>query len=284
MNPQALHDTARRYLMVRYAELADRYAGLPGQGRAADGFHYTDEARSIYPRYNVVDAILIEIERLDGDDLPDASTLVKALSRAGSEAGSVFTQPDDEVEARAIAQERARFLQQVQQWATMPELPADPVGYRRVMTTAESMYWRERLQERFGVVRLAWHPMISAEIPSDVVILRGDAMWEEPNIDAVRAVLGRLGVRRVVELREHGPEYEVEVGLMTPRYTGAEGVWCDDSLSWIAYASHEATVAFGGTLAQGLASGWPQAQAWRWSPVPDCRTTPTYGSSSAPGR
>jgi hypothetical protein len=41
--------------------------------------------------------------------------------------------------------------------------------------------------------------------------------------------------------------------LFSPQYTGAEGLWADARHDWVAYASHESTVAFGGALADALA-------------------------------
>ncbi|MBE1498164.1 hypothetical protein H4696_005264 [Amycolatopsis lexingtonensis] len=58
----------------------------------------------------------------------------------------------------------------------------------------------------------------------------------------------------------------IDVDLVAPRYTGAEGVWSDDPLTWVAYASHEGTVAFGGRLAAALPTLWPDLDRWRWSP------------------
>jgi hypothetical protein len=36
-------------------------------------------------------------------------------------------------------------------------------------------------------------------------------------------------------------------------------------LGWIAYASHEGTVAFGGLLASALSATWRNLEEWRWS-------------------
>jgi hypothetical protein len=212
VNPQILHDTARRYLAERYTEPAARYSRLPNHGRAADGYHYTDEAKAIFPRYGVVDAVLVEVERLDGDRLPGSSRLADLLVRAAGTAGPVFTDPAREIEAQAASEERDRFTRQVRVWAATAHLRAEPV------------------------------------------------------VDAFRHALDRLGVRRVIELREYGPEYAVEVNLTAPRYTGAEGVWSDESSSWIAYASHEGTVAFGGTLVPVLEQVWPGVNSRRWTP------------------
>ncbi len=77
-------------------------------------------------------------------------------------------------------------------------------------------------------------------------------MWEEQAVTHVRAALRMMGAGRVTELREFGEDYVIDVDLVAPRYTGAEGVWSDDTLTWIACASHEGTVAFGGRLAATL--------------------------------
>ncbi|WP_330277891.1 hypothetical protein OG205_20795 [Lentzea sp. NBC_00516] len=38
-------------------------------------------------------------------------------------------------------------------------------------------------------------------------------------------------------------------------------------LDWIAYASHESSVAFGGTLAERLRTSWPSWAPWRDQPA-----------------
>jgi hypothetical protein len=75
VDSRVLHSMARRYLMDRYDELSGMYAQLPNQGRAADAFHYSSRVRRIFPRYNVVEAMLVEVERLDPDRLPTFTPL-----------------------------------------------------------------------------------------------------------------------------------------------------------------------------------------------------------------
>jgi hypothetical protein len=55
-----------------------------------------------------------------------------------------------------------------------------------------------------------------------------------------------------------------DVDIFVPRYTGPEGFWSDEYHDWIAYASHEGTVAFGGALSAGLVPAWPEVDSWRW--------------------
>lgn len=90
-------------------------------------------------------------------------------------------------------------------------------------------------------------------------------MWDEQGLAQVRAAVRDMSGGRVTELREYGADYLVDVEMFEPQYTGAEGVWSDDTLTWIAFASHEGTVAFGGQLATALEAKWTDLGRWRWS-------------------
>lgn len=253
---------ARRYLMDRHDELTERYAALPGQGRVGAG--YSLDAKRVYPRYNVVAAILDEVERLDPDRLPEVEPLAAHLVWAAGNARSSFTEPPlGAAEAEAIGDERRRFEGAVQDWMSGADLVVAPVGYRRVLGQGESAGWRRRLASRWGLRTLSWYPMLAEPVPEQVLVLREESMWDGPGTGMVRQVLRDLGRRRVVELREYGTEYLVDIDLFAPRYTGAEGVWTDETLDWLAFASHEGTVAFGGVLAALLPESWPHLDEWR---------------------
>jgi hypothetical protein len=120
-----------------------------------------------------------------------------------------------------------------------------PLPYRRVLTDAEAANRRETLERTFGLAGKSWHPMITRDIPPGVLIVRQEAFWHGPGVEHVQTALRKAGTRRVTELREWGAEYQLDLAWFAPRYDGAEGVWSDDGLTWIAFASHEGTVAFG---------------------------------------
>jgi hypothetical protein len=260
-----LHWASRRYLTARYEELRREYHQLPNDRRQADGFHYTIEAKRIFPRYNVVDAMLVEVERLDPDRLPGVEVVTSTLLAAAENAESPFTKPpQDEIQAQAMADERRLFAANVRRWKAQPNLRTDPVPYRRVLTPGESSVWHTSLQQRWGVQDGCWHPLLSGSVPHDVLVLTGESMWEDDNVDQVRRVLRELGRPRVIELREGGADYLLDVEIFAPRYTGPEGLWSDEHHDWVAYASHEGTVAFGGALSTGLVTTWPEVDRWRW--------------------
>ncbi|SCF25564.1 hypothetical protein GA0074696_3826 [Micromonospora purpureochromogenes] len=253
--------------MERYDELTRKYAALPNQGGVKDGFRYQPEAWRLFPRYHVVEAILVEIERLDPDLLPELAGLVDALVAAADGAHSPLTQPaGNEVEAEAMAAERRLFRSTVNGWLAGGDLRVEPLAYRRVLTPAEAAARQDQLRRWWGLVDRCWYPLLAEPIPPDVLVLAEAAMWDEQGIAHVRRELREMGGRRVMELREDGTDYLVDVDIVAPRYAGVEGVWSDDTLSWIAYASHEGTVTFGGHLAVALHTTWADLDRWRSSP------------------
>ena len=131
MDPTTLHTVARRYLIARHAELVGAYSLVPNQGRAADGYHYTPEALGLFPRYNVVDAKRVAIERLDPDALPPLSGVEAALVDAADHAQTIFTEAQGEIDAAAMTAERARFRTAISTWLDDPSLKAEPLPYRR---------------------------------------------------------------------------------------------------------------------------------------------------------
>lgn len=266
-----LHVAARRHLMTRYDELVQAYNCLPNQARAADGYHYLPEAYEIFPRYNVVEAILVEVERMDPDRLPELEDVGRLLTRAALTAQSPFTQESgNQVENRAIADERELFHATVLRWLSDGlsdglTSTVQPLPYRRVLTDAEATERRAALERIWGLIGKSWHPMITRDIPPGSLIVREEAFWDGPGMEHVHAALREAGTRRVTELREYGAEYQLDLAWFAPRYNGAEGVWSDDGLTWIVFASHEGTVAFGGDLAQMLTSTWDDLNDWRWA-------------------
>jgi hypothetical protein len=266
VDSMTLHWAARRYLMERYQDLSQQYAELPNQGRAEDGYHYSAQAKRCFPRYQVVQAMLDEVERLDPDRLPELPLLSTALVSAAEQAQSAFTlPPQGEIEAEVMGDERRRFGAAVRAWVSLPGLRTEPLGYRRVLTSEESAQWRGRLTRRWDLRDMVWYPLLADPVPADVLVLAEASMWDGPGVAYVRQALLDLGCRRVVELREYGVDYLLDVDLFAPRYTGPEGVWSDDSLTWIAYACHEGAVAFGGVLAGALLARWHELERWRWS-------------------
>jgi hypothetical protein len=249
--------------MDRFDELCRMYDKVPHE--RGPGWRYSRRELRIFPRYNVVAAMLVEVERLDPDHLPDVQRLAAELDRAAWVAESRSTDPPGgEVQAEVMEHERQLFSSAVETWMSIPDLEVEPLGYRRVLTPEESSDWRLRLEQRWGAQGTSWHPMLTGSAPPDVLVLTAEAMDSRMGIARVRKALQTMGCTRVAELREYGADYLLDLDLFDPRYNFAESLSADDSLDWVVFASHEGTVAFGGLIATVLPSVWNNLADWRW--------------------
>ena len=107
----ARHTAARRYCLERHAYWCQRYTEIVrhGEDRQSDGYHYTPQARP-HSRYNVLNAIRVELERIDPVKLTDVEETRNLLILAGETAQDDFTQkPIREIDERAMAEERCDY-------------------------------------------------------------------------------------------------------------------------------------------------------------------------------
>ena len=89
---------------------------------------------------------------------------------------------------------------------------------------------------------------------------------QELGFKSLREILKAHQVDSVWELREYGPEYELESGVLEPIYNGAEGCWCSEGYEWLIYASHESSVTLGGEwLIDEAIRVWPNWDERIWN-------------------
>ena len=132
----ALHTAARRYCEERAAHWRSRYADL---GSHIDHAGYTQEGKDVFPRYNVLEAILLEVERLRPESLASGQQVREMLSLAGQVGESMFTKPPNgPVERRAMQQERDLFCAYVTTLDAQVLAEIAPMPSRRALTEEES--------------------------------------------------------------------------------------------------------------------------------------------------
>jgi len=268
VNPSlALHTAARRYCLERYAYWRERYSEIVRKRgeRQRDGYHYTPEALATFPRYNVLNAIRVEVERIDPAKLGDPDNTKALLVLAGEIAEDDFTQrPIGEIDERAMTEEREAFCAYMV-GLTPPDLNAiERLPYRRVLSAVESQSIWSRLRARWQIPRGYWYPLAECKLP-DILAFKTRAFDEAVAYERLRDILAARGIERVWELREYGPEYEEDFALFEPYYNGAEGYWSSGDLSWIIYASHESSVTVGGWLLPEVKAMWPSWQTQVWT-------------------
>jgi len=267
----ALHKAARRYCLERHAFWCQRYSEIVRKkgDRQRDGYHYTPEALATFPRYNVLNAIRVEIERIDPANLGDVEQTRTLLVVAGETAQDDFTQkPIGEIDERAMAEERGDFCRYIEGLKNSDLSEIEKLPYRRVLTKEESKAIWSRLRSRWEIPNGYWFPLAECKL-SDVVAFKTKAFDEGVSHEKLRGILRDRGIERVWELREYGPEYEEDLALFEPYYNGAEGYWSSGDLAWIIYASHESSVTVGGSLLRELKRMWPTWQAHVWTGIFD---------------
>lgn len=267
---EAIHTLARRYLMERYGRWSEVYSKLAAQGenRAGDGYNYTDEALDIFPRYQVLSAILVEVERLVPADFGTLEEAREILCIAGRTAESIFTKsPHSAIQSRAMEEEREAFCRYVLGVDQHELLGVEPLFYRRVLTPKESGEILGRLKDEWGVGRWYWYPLTDSK-RGDVLAVQDKYFYEELGVERLRSILAGRGLTKVWELREveSEPEYEIELSAFEPYYSGAEGYWCYERMDWVIYASHESSITLGGSwLVEEVKKVWKNWRERVWT-------------------
>jgi hypothetical protein len=248
----------------------EQYSVLLDSDRAHDGSGYSERARDMVPRYNVLNAIRVGVERLDPDHLPSFDDVDASLREAAFAAQDVFTEPPNgEIEERAMDDERLRFVSWLDE-ADIASLAPESLPYWRVISDDEARSWVDRIQRRWPIEHGGWwQPIMDHAASDDALALHDACFWEDddagPATLAVRTALASLGVDRVVELREHGPDYEVALECVMPTYNGAEGLFTSGDAEWVIFASHEGVAALGGTIVAPFKRAWPDWSGARWT-------------------
>lgn len=249
------------------------YERLSNHGRRPDGLQNTDEAKNIYPRYLILDAIAVEVDRLDPDQLPPHEQVLQRLQAAGVEAEIAFSKGHEPESVEAIAQEdeRRNFAGFVDSLAGMEPGVVAPLPYRRTLAAAEAGEWRTVVQTAWDLDGLDfWLPLDADQVGGrPVLALRAEAFFSGyeptgPASLAVRRALGDLGITRLWELREYGPEFEREAESAAFVYTGAEGMFFSGELDWLIFASHSGVTTLGGSVVEQLRRSWPGLERFLW--------------------
>jgi len=262
-----LHTAARRYCLERYDFWCNRYSEIVRQSgdRESDGYHYTAEALATFPRYNVLKAIRIDLERLTPDKLGDFESAKALLILAGLTAGDDFTRPTaDQVEYPVSIEEREAFCRYISGLSLSDLRAVEALPFRRVLTADESKNLRSLMYHRWQIVDGYWYPLAECGL-SDIVAFKEYAFSGTATQPLLQSILAGRGIARVWELREYGPEYEQDISLFEPHYNGAEGYWSSGNLDWIVYTSHESSVTVGGWLLGEIKAIWSSWQDHIWT-------------------
>jgi hypothetical protein len=238
---EALITASRRYLKDNFSYWADRYS----KERTGKDFPYTytNNDYNLFPRYNVLSAILDKVETLLGQNQLVFETCKQKLKEFGLTANSPFTTGEqNDTAKKAMQEERKKFIDFVQKLAANNLQEIQPLPHRRRLTKVESDQIRQALQEHWNFQGNYWEPVEELS-PKPSIFLMKDNITDDDYRQIIEEI-ERHAESKLFEIKEDGSDAEIEFSLFHPDCY--ETIYCDRSFSWIVYGSHEGTVAFGG--------------------------------------
>lgn len=251
---QALHAAARRYCKNHIHYWHGQYAAMGSRPNE-------ESALATYPRYNVLGAILQQVEQFVPEDFKTLAEARERLAVVGHTAESPFTMFRSNIAVDAMQDERHKFTQYVRHVSSADLLLIEPLPYRRAVVGEECQALAAKLKDRWGAdVHDYWHPLIAESVPAGILVFHA-ALFERHITDQVlRDILIAHGITRLWEIREGGSAFELD----TPTefcYTGDEGYWTSGDMDWLIYASHESSITFAGDwLISELKRVWPDCE------------------------
>ncbi|ASZ13914.1 hypothetical protein KTO58_04575 [Chitinophaga pendula] len=239
---EALITAARRYCKDNFNYWANRYA-KERTGSNYPVYSYSDGDYDLFPRYNVLDAILAEVEKLVGIQDTDLAACRQQLIEIGLTAQSALTTgKNNQIEKAAILQEREKFVKYISD-VTLGELGLiDPLPHRRRLHMNEQAIVASQLHNYWNYDGNYWDP-IEPKCPSEILFIAAAYLTEDDhNFIRTMAVSDNM---YLLEVTEEGAYTEIAPGEIN--LASYETFYCPEDYSWCIYISHEATITFAGT-------------------------------------
>lgn len=239
---EALITAARRYLKEHHQYWTNRY-GKERTGEDFPEYTYTDNDYNLFPRYNMLFAILDQVETLVGQNHLDVETGKQELTKMGAKASSSLMEGEEnKIALAAMQDEREKFIDFIHHITAEQLRSVAPLPYRRRLSNEESRQVRQALLEHWNFQGNYWEPVETLS-PKPTIFLMSDNISESDH-EQIIAAIQKHADSRLFEITEDGSDAEIEFNLFHFDY---ETIYCDKNYDWIVYSSHEDTVAFGGT-------------------------------------
>jgi hypothetical protein len=257
----ALLTASRRLCKERWYHWVDAYSEWHRFGiRTMEGIRYTDVeepgALLIYPRYNVLAAILVKVEALIPEQATDFEDMRGRILEAVDLAESPFTKASSPLEAAVITQERERLAATIGTWIPADVAETEPLPHRRTLSSTEVATLRQHLREWANVDEDDGHHDYLGSGRADFKIFE---RFIGP--DELRECIEQRGVRLVYEVDDEDHvwrEVSIESAFKVFSYIRTAPPY-----DWITYEEDD-FIAVGGWLLEALLRRWPKLADHLW--------------------
>ena len=244
-----LHTAARRYCIERYEEWASKYSQQRAGRQLGGTYSYTDRDRALFPRYLVLDAIRVELERSVPGGFESTGTAMSLLLKLAEFAESEATRNlNGAIEREVMDEERSKLRSHLEGLERHGFPWVRPLPFRRTLSEPEAEQCRIFLLKVWGATS-PWHPDWS-----DPRLANCWSKIREPlerGSDPIRQLLRAQGVTRLFDLHEEAPHCEMDLDFWCPT-DNAGSFGFDRSLSWLVYADQSGCLTVVGRLAEAL--------------------------------
>ena len=237
---ESLVTLARRYCFEYFNMWSEKYRN-EGSGNV---HHYSDSDYNIFPRYNAIEAIKLGIETIVGKQYDSIDQCKSELINLGLSSQTIFTTSSrNNIEEKAIYDERIKFKEYIENISDFDLLDVDPLTYARKMIDYESIQVSKEISKSWNFDGGYWVPL--KDISRETVFLNKDNISKKDYKQIYEFIINNSD-KYLIMLTEEHYDYEIDKSEFDPDCY--ETVYSDKTFSWIIYGSHENTLAFGGNL------------------------------------
>jgi len=225
---ESLITTARRYLIDNHRYWTKRYA----QERTGSDIPYTysDSDYNLFPRYNVLSAILHGVETLVGKNDLDFASCKQQLNDIGLTANSPFTTGEaNDIEKNAMQEKRVKFLEFIDKLTVNDLASVEPLHYRRILSKGEQEQVRKALFDTWNFQGDYWDPL--EELSPKRTVFVATSNITDQDYDRIINEIELHADSRLFEITEDGSDAERDINLFHPNCY--KTIYCDKTYEWI---------------------------------------------------
>ena len=229
---------ARRYCIENYDYWIKKYLN------EESGQMYSNNDYNLFPRYNVLNAILQGIEEIINKNFKTINQCKIELINIGKKSQTVFTENiNNEIAKMATLEERNKFVLYIQNISENNLNKVSPLPYNRKLRKNESEKIREKLHKVWNFDGGYWK---HSNDENEIIFLMNKFIIESDKKTIIEYIMKHE--KRFFKIDEMDNNYETE----TLEIDGCETVYTSKNFNWIIYISHEMYVVFGGELLLGF--------------------------------
>ena len=233
---------ARRYCIDNHKFWSDKYQN-ERTGKSIP-YTYSDNDYNLFPRYNVLTAILKGVETVVGKSFNSSEFCKNELKKIGLESQTFFTAgKQNQIASLAILDERQKFLKFIDQIAIDQIANVEPLPYRRRILEIEGAEITDLLSKRWNFDGCYWEPLNTCS--PELFIFFEKSNLSKEDFDKIKMIIDSNPSRILEVVIEEGYCYEIDSSEFDPDCY--ETIYTNKTYDWIVYGSHENTIAFGGS-------------------------------------